>query len=140
MARKDHLDHLRNVPLFRTFGQRDLQKIARASDEVALPAGATIVDQGKTGTEAFVLLEGTATVRRSGRKVATLGPGAVIGELALLDRGPRTATVTADSDVRLLIIDARHFGAVLEEVPGLAQRLLGVLATRVRDLDKAVYG
>jgi CRP-like cAMP-binding protein len=79
-------------------------------------------------------------VKRNGRKVGTLGPGDAIGELSLLDHGPRTATVTADTPMTLLVLSAREFAGVLDEVPGLAQKLLAQLARRVRELDRQIYG
>ena len=105
-----------------------------------MEAGHVLVDQGDAGREAFVIVDGTATVKRNGRKVGTLGPGDSIGELALLDHGPRTATVTADTDLTALVLSAREFAGVIEEVPGLAQKLLGQLAARVRELDRQIYG
>ena len=92
------------------------------------------------GREAFVIRTGSATVRRNGKKVTTLGPGAVVGELSLLDRGPRTATVTADTECELLVIDQRHFAGVLQDVPTLASKMLAVLAGRIRDFDRTIYG
>ena len=128
--RTKHLEHLAEIPLFSALSKRDLGRIAKASNEVTVPAGHVLVDQGDAGREAFVLVEGTATVKRNGR----------IGELALLDHGPRTATVTADTSVTALVLSAREFSGVLEEVPGLAQKLLGQLAARVRELDRQIYG
>ena len=78
-GKKSYLAGLSKVSLFSSCSNKDLEKIAKAGDEVTIDAGATIVDQGQTGREAFVLLKGSATVRRNGKKVATLGPGAVIG-------------------------------------------------------------
>ncbi len=138
--RSKHLEHLAETPLFSALSKRDLQRLAKASNEVVRPAGSVLVDQGDAGREAFVLVEGAATVKRNGRKVGTLGPGDAIGELSLLDHGPRTATVTADTDVTLLVLSAREFSGVLEEVPGLAHKLLAQLATRVRELDRQIYG
>ena len=94
MAHKGaYLDHLASVPLFSACSKRELQKIAKASDELTIPAGKVLVEQGDTGRECFVLVSGTASVKRGTRKVATLGPGDCVGELSLLDHGPRTATV-----------------------------------------------
>jgi CRP/FNR family transcriptional regulator, cyclic AMP receptor protein len=141
MASKNaQLDHLRNVPLFSSCSTKDLQKIARASDELDVPAGHVICDQGQMGREAFVLMSGSATVRRNGKKVTTLGPGSVVGELSLLDRGPRTATVVTDTDTTLLVIDQRHFAGVIDEVPALAHKILAALAGRIRDFDRSMYG
>ena len=138
--KQDKLTHLRNVPLFAECSNRDLAKIAKASDEIDVAAGHVVCDQGQTGREAFVIMQGTATVRRNGKKVATLGAGAVVGELALLDRGPRTATVTTDTATTLLVIDSRHFAGVLQEVPTLAGKIMAVLAGRIRDFDRTIYG
>ena len=138
--RQAYLDHLARVPLFATCSTKDLQKIAKASDEIAVKAGTTLVDQGQQGREAFIVVDGTAAVKRNGRKITTLGPGAVIGELSLLDRGPRTATVTADTDMTVLGIDQRNFAGVIDQVPALAHKLLATLAGRIRDLDRANYG
>ncbi len=139
-GKKAYLDHLARVPLFSSLSTRELQRVARVTDEVKLPAGTTIIDQGQTGREAFIIAEGTATVRRNGKKVATLGPGAIVGELSLLDHGPRTATVTCDTDCSLLVIEARAFAAIIDEVPALAHKLMARLASRIRDLDQKSYG
>jgi CRP-like cAMP-binding protein len=139
-GKRAYLDHLRKVPLLSSCTNRDLQKIASAADEIQVPAGHVLVDQGQTGREAFVIVEGSATVRRNGKKVTTLGPGAVVGELSLLDHGPRTATVIADTDTTVLVVDQRHFLAVLDEVPALAHKLLASLASRIREFDRQYYG
>ncbi|CAN5524578.1 N/A [soil metagenome] len=138
--RSKHLEHLGEIPLFSALSKRDLQRIAKASNEITREAGAQLVDQGDAGREAFVIIEGTATVKRNNRKVGTLGPGDAIGELSLLDHGPRTATVTADTPMTLLVLSAREFSGVIEEVPGLAHKLMIELAKRVRDLDRQIYG
>ena len=138
--RQAYLDHLARVPLFATCSTKDLQKIAKASDEIAVKAGTTLVDQGQQGREAFIVVDGTASVKRNGRKITSLGAGAVIGELSLLDRGPRTATVTAETDMTVLVIDQRNFAGVIDQVPALAHKLLATLAGRIRDLDRANYG
>jgi CRP-like cAMP-binding protein len=141
MARNDgYLDHLRAVPLFAACSQKDLQRIARASDEADLPAGRVLTRQGETGRECFVIVEGEVKVERNGRKIASLGPGSCIGELSLLDKGPRTATATAQGPIKVLVLGPREFAGVLEEVPGLSRKLLSVLASRVRELDKTAFG
>jgi len=139
-SKRAYLDHLRNVPLFASCSNRELQTIAKATDELTVPAGHVLTDQGQMGREAFVIVDGSATVKRNGKKVATLGPGSVVGELSLLDHGPRTATVTADSDATVLVIEQRHFLGVLEDVPALARKLLATLAGRIREFDRQYYG
>jgi CRP-like cAMP-binding protein len=139
-SKRAYLDHLRNVPLFTACTNKELETIARATDEITLPAGHVLTDQGQTGREAFIIMDGSATVRRNGKKVATLGKGAVVGELSLLDHGPRTATVTTDAETTVLVLDQRHFLAVLDDVPSLSHKLLAALASKVRDFDRQYYG
>ncbi|MDG2113750.1 MAG: cyclic nucleotide-binding domain-containing protein [Actinomycetota bacterium] len=140
MARKDSIDKLRSVALFSGCSQRDLQKVARASDELTLPAGSILMEQGDMGREAFVILEGTAIVRRNRRKVAELGAGESVGELSVLDLGPRTATVEAGTDIRVLALTARALVGLLDENPALARKMLASMAGRVRDLDRKIFG
>jgi CRP/FNR family cyclic AMP-dependent transcriptional regulator len=139
-ARTNHLQHLAEIPLFSALSKKDLARIAKASNEITVEPGHVLVDQGDAGRDAYVIVSGTATVKRNGRKVATLKPGDSVGELALLDHGPRTASVVADTPVTALVLTAREFSGVLEEVPGLAQKLLAQLANRVRELDRQIYG
>ena len=139
-SKKAYIENLRNVPLFTGCTNKELERIARSGDEVKMTAGTLLADQGQTGREAFVVLDGTVSVRRNGRKVATLGPGAIVGELSLLDHGPRTATVMCDSDCSIFVISQRHFLAVVDDVPTIAHKLLASLAGRIRDLDRAYYG
>ena len=126
--------------LFSGCSQKELEKIAKAGDEVSMPAGSLIVDQGQTGREAFVILSGTVTVKRNGKKISTLGPGNIVGELSLLDHGPRTATVVCETDATFLLIDQRRFRGVVDDVPALAHKLLSSLASRIRDLDRQYFG
>jgi CRP/FNR family cyclic AMP-dependent transcriptional regulator len=140
MARQSHLDHLAAVPLFSTCSKKELQAVAKASDEVALPAGKVLCEQGAVGREAFIILDGTAEVRINQKPVASLGAGTCVGELALLDHGPRTATVVASSDLKALVIGAREFAGIVDEVPAISHKLLRSLASRVRQLDTQIYG
>ncbi len=141
MASKSaQIEHLQQVPLFSGCSKKDLQTIAKVGDEITMTAGTMIVDQGQMGREAFVILDGTVTVRRSGKKVTQLATGAVVGELSLLDHGPRTASVTCDTDCTLFVLDQRHFRGVLEDNPSIAMKLLGALASHIRDLDRQSYG
>jgi CRP-like cAMP-binding protein len=140
MARQSHLDHLASVSLFSACSKKELQAVARATDEVDLSAGRTLCEQGTIGREAFIIVDGTAEVRRNGKKVATLGPGTCVGELALLDHGPRTASVIAKTDMKALVIGAREFAGVVDEIPPIAHKLMKALAAKVRELDTQVYG
>ena len=139
-SKKAYVDHLKSVPLFAACTRKELELIARSGDEIKMTAGTMLVDQGQTGHEAFVIVEGAVTVKRNGRKIASLGPGAIVGELSLLDHGPRTARAECETDCTLFVVSQRHFLAVLDEVPALAHKLLAALAGRIRDLDRAYYG
>jgi CRP-like cAMP-binding protein len=141
MARRsDLVAHLKNVDLFSGLSRGELGKVAAIGTEQTFPAGSTMVDQGDMGRTAYVILDGTAVVRRGNRKVAELGAGAPVGELALLDKGPRTAYVVAETDVTALALSAKDFVKVLEEIPKVSIKLLGTLAARVRDLDRKAFG
>jgi CRP-like cAMP-binding protein len=140
MAHQSHLDHLSSVSLFSACSKKELQAVARATDELLLPAGRTLCEQGAPGREAFVIVDGTAGVWINGKKVATVGPGTCVGELALLDNGPRTATVVADTDVTALVIGVREFSSIIDDVPPMTHKLLRALASRIRELDTEVYG
>jgi|688.fasta_scaffold06245_3 CRP-like cAMP-binding protein len=135
MASKDHLTHLANLPLLSACSQRELQKVARVTDEVEVEANATLMEQGQLAREAFVIVSGTAEVRRDGTKVAVVGAGECVGELALLDHQPRSASVVALEPMTLLVIPSTAFTALLDDAPGLSRKLLGSLAKRIRDLD-----
>ena len=135
MPRDSKVAHLSNVRMFSALTKRELATVAQASDEVSAEAGQVLVKEGSIGHEFFLILEGTATVRRNGRKVATLGPGQYFGELAVLDRAPRNATVVADGPMQLLVLAQREFSAVLDTVPGVAHKLLRSMATRLREAD-----
>jgi len=139
-SKKAMLQYLQKVPLFSSLTTKDLEKIAKAGDTLTLPAGQMIIDQGQTGREAFVIINGEATVRRNGKKITTVGTGAVLGELSLLDHGPRTATVTCDTPCEVIVIDQRHFSAVLSDVPALSQKIMANLAARIREFDRQYYG
>lgn len=134
-----YLQHLADVPLFSSCSNRELQKIARAADEITVDEGREIVTQGATGHEAFIIIDGTARVVRNDQEIATMGPGDYFGELALLDGGPRTASVVATSPMTLLVLGQREFAGLIDEVPGLAHKILTSLAQVVRALDDKIY-
>lgn len=138
MARggKDNkLDQLAQVRLFSACNKKELALIGKASDEIRVPAGKVLCEQGKPGFEFYLILEGEATVRRNNKKVATLGPGGSFGELALLTRMPRNATVEAATDMNVLILGQREFSGLLDEVPGMAHKLLSSMAQRLSEAD-----
>jgi CRP/FNR family transcriptional regulator, cyclic AMP receptor protein len=140
VSKKTAVDHLSNVPMFAGCSKKELAAIAKASDRLSLAGGSTLTRQDESAREAFVILSGKATVKRNGRKVAELGPGDAVGELGLLDRGPRTATVTVDEPSEVLVIGPREFSALLTDVPTLSKKLMVTLAAKVRELDSKSFG
>jgi CRP-like cAMP-binding protein len=135
MARRNALDELARVPLFSACSKKELQIIARRAEHVNVPAGKVLVREGAAGAEFFVIVEGTAEVSRHGKEVAILGPGAFFGDLALLDRAPRNATITAKTPMELMVLGQREFAAMIDDVPGFAHKLLTGLAHRLREYD-----
>jgi len=135
MARDSRLDQLSQVRLFSAFNKKELGLIARASDEISVPAGKELVKEGSPGHEFFLILEGECSVRREVRHIATLKDGDYFGELALLDRAPRNATVVSETEASLLVLGQREFNGVLDEVPVLAHKMLTIMAARVREAD-----
>jgi CRP/FNR family transcriptional regulator, cyclic AMP receptor protein len=108
-----------------------LQRIARIADELDLRQGKVLIREGDRGREFFVIVSGEVEVRRKGRKVATLGPGSFVGEMALLSKIPRTATVTAVTPLDVLVITDRAFLDLLDRVPELWLKVARALAERV---------
>ncbi len=109
--------------------------MARRAEDVQVEPGRVLVTEGSTGSEFFVIIDGSANVSRRGRKVATLGPGDGFGELALLDKAPRNATVTAQTSMEIVVLGQREFGGLIDEVPGFARKLLAGMARRLRESD-----
>lgn len=126
-------DLLSSVELFASLSAKQRARIAAVSDELVIGAGGELMHEDDIGDACYVVGSGTLTVRRRGRKVATLGPGDVVGEMALLDGGPRTATVTADTRCVLISLDRPTFSAALLRSPDLAVALLAVLSGRLRE-------
>jgi CRP-like cAMP-binding protein len=133
-------DHLGTVPLFSHCSKGDLAKIARLADEIEVPAGRELITEGDIGHEAFVIVEGSAGVTRDGKEVTTLGVGEPFGEMALIDRSPRNATVTALTPMKVLVIGQREFTGLLDEVAGFRHSILSALANRLREKDLETYG
>ncbi len=129
------LPALRQVPLFAGLSDRHLRKVAKLVMPVRFDAGAAIVREGSPGHTFFVILEGRATVVRRGARPAKLRPGEYFGEMALLDRRPRSATVMAETELSALRISADPFGKLLRSEPSIAVALLETLSVRVRELE-----
>jgi CRP/FNR family transcriptional regulator, cyclic AMP receptor protein len=122
---------LKRVPLFARCSKKELAEIATIADEIDLPEGKQLTKEGGRGREFFVLLDGSADVRRNGRKVKTLGSGDFLGEIALVTKTPRTATVTTTSPVRALVVSEQNFRRLLKRSPDVQIKVLEALAERV---------
>ena len=129
---KNHkIDLLARVPLFAGCTKAELIEVALSTDEREARAGDILTKQGERGREFFILVEGAVAVGRNGRNVAELGPGDWFGEIAILTFKARTATVTAASPVRLLVISDRAFRSVVEATPRIALKVLRSVAERL---------
>jgi CRP/FNR family transcriptional regulator, cyclic AMP receptor protein len=125
------LELISRVPLFERCSKRELEQVASLADEVDLREGKVLTKEGERGREFFVLLEGTADVRRKGRIIRRLGPSDFFGEIALVSNVPRTATVVATSPIRTLVVTDRGFRGLLERSPAIQLKVLETLAERV---------
>jgi CRP-like cAMP-binding protein len=124
---------LAKVPLFSACSKKELAQISRLATEVSAPAGRVLAEEGHLGNEFVVILDGAASVHQGGRRLRTLGPGDYFGEIALLSKSRRLATVIADTPMRLEVINRSEFSTLLDEVPSLARKLLAGLASIVED-------
>jgi CRP-like cAMP-binding protein len=131
LHRNEKVELIKRAPLFWSCSKRELQQIAQIADEIDLRVGKEMTRQGERGREFFVLLEGDAEVVKDGRSINTLGAGDFFGEIALVSDRPRTATVTATSPVRALVITDRAFRCLLEDQPDIQTKVLAALAARL---------
>jgi CRP/FNR family cyclic AMP-dependent transcriptional regulator len=125
------IDLIRKVPLFARCSRAELKEIAMLADEIDLKEGKEMTREGAPGREFFVLLDGTADVKKNGRRVNTLGAGDFFGEIALVSREPRTATVIATSPVRALVITDRSFRRLLDDAPQVQTKVMEAMAQRL---------
>jgi len=131
------MERLAKVPLFSGCSQRELQTIARTVKDIDHEAGTIIAREGDPGVGLFVIVDGKAEVTIGGKRKAMLGPGEFFGEIALLDGGPRTATVTATTDIELLGLTEWVFRGLMQEHPKIAIKTLEAMAGRLRNATKA---
>ena len=126
------LERLSQLSLFARCDRRELAAVASRTTTVRARRGEILMRQGAPAREVFVIVEGSARVVRDGDPIATLGPGDVCGELAMLDHGPRTATVVAESDLLVEASTEQEFTELLNEIPSLSTELLKQLSVRLR--------
>jgi voltage-gated potassium channel len=135
--RTSYTELLGQVELFRGCTKRELSAIASTTTAVDQPAGAVMCRQGSIGTQAFVIVDGKAVVSIDGVDVAEVGPGSFFGEMALLDGGPRVATVTAATPMHLLVLSRPDFNRLILDVPKVARRMLEAVGIRLRQVEQS---
>jgi CRP/FNR family cyclic AMP-dependent transcriptional regulator len=131
LGRNAKVDLLRSVPLFAGCSKTELRELATTADEIDLRAGHVLTREGRPGREFFVLVDGTVRVTKDGKEIAELSGGDWFGEIALLTKVPRTATVTATSDVRALVVTDRAFRRLVETMPSIALKVLASVGERL---------
>ena len=138
--KSDKLAHIKAVDLFAGLSQKQLNEVAAHCEEVNVPKGSVLAQQDSIGRECFILVSGDVTIRRNNRKIASKYAGDIVGEMALLDDLPRTATAVAASDVDMLVLNRRDFKVLLKEVPGFAEKILSSLSQQLRATNKKWVG
>lgn len=127
---------LSKLEFFEDFSDDELKRIRSMAEEVGATAGAVLMEQGDVGQEAFVITSGQAGVYVNGNRVATIGAGSAVGEMALLDRRPRSATVKALTDLEMLSFDSKRFQQLLESMPKAATRIISQLNAKLREQNQ----
>jgi len=140
LGQDEKMTYLQRVHLFEACSSRQLRAIARIADVQEVPAGEVLARTGEPGDRFFVIVDGSARVEVSPQNQGHMGPGAFFGEISLLDGEPRSATVIADTAMRLLVIPRRDFVTLLREVPSLTERMLITLCQRLRSAERAIHG
>ena len=129
------LELLRRIPLFAGLNRRQIERLGQLTDEVDVPDGRVLMRQGDPGHEMFIVISGTVKIERDGREIARRSDGEFVGEIALVDHGPRSATVTTEGRARLIVIGHQAFNSLMDEFPGLEREVLRTLAQRVRNVE-----
>jgi CRP-like cAMP-binding protein len=132
MVADEKLEHLRRVPLFSRLGRSELERVSQLTDEIEVGLDQLLTEQGETGHEFFIVLDGRLMVLDGHTPIATLGPGDFFGEIALIESRPRTATVRAEGISRLMVIGHREFHALMDEFPEVRRAVMDALADRLR--------
>ena len=131
LRRNAKVDLISHVPLFAACSKGELELVAGIADEIALPAQTSVFEQGKKGREFCILVAGEVEIRQGARLLRVLSAGDFFGEIALILDAPRSATVIAATDVRLLVIDQAAFRRLLREAPSIQEKVLEALASRL---------
>ena len=131
---------LASIDLFAGLSKKDLAAIDRLMTPVDIKAGKEFIKEGTTGREAFIIVEGTASVWRNGKLITSVEKGAIMGDMALLAGVHRSATVRAETDMTLEVLNRKEFEQLLDKSPGLARKLLVTTIKRVHELEPSLLG
>ena len=126
-------NEINQVPLFSELSRNEIKSLKMLMTEIGISSGRTVVREGDVGREFMIILSGTASVSKQGNKFATLGPGDFFGELSLLGKGPRSATVTAETDLQLKALNRREFATMLDKNPKIAEKVLADAHSRASE-------
>jgi len=135
MRKDERIEFLRRVWLFERCSNKELALLATNTTPLHVKAGSVLAREGDIGREFFVVVSGKAIVSRNGIEIGVLGAGSFFGEMALLDREPRSATVTASEPSEVLVLTAQAFTNVVDTMPSVDRKMLTVLASRLRDVE-----
>ena len=138
--RSDKIAHIKSIPLFSNLSQKELAEVARHCDEMSVASHQVLANEGSPGDECFIIVSGEITIRRNHRKLAVKGAGEIVGEMALLDELPRSATLVTSQDSNLLVFSRRDFRLLINELPSVSRKLLETLSQRLRETDKSWLG
>lgn len=130
-------DRLKEISIFSELSKKELRHVSKLMTEIDVKEGRALTREGEVGREFMIILEGEAAVRRGGRKIASLGPGDFLGELAVLSGAPRTADVIATSDMTLQTLNRREFMSLLDESGAIAKKILIGAVKRLHDLESS---
>jgi CRP-like cAMP-binding protein len=134
-SKAEQIELLGNVSLFSECSKKELGQVASMMEERRVESGSQLTREGEDGDEFFVVAEGLADAIIGGKKVGSIKPGSFFGEMALLDQGPRVATVRTKLPTRVLVLDAKGFATVVRDSPSVALKVMKTLAERLRALE-----
>ncbi len=129
------LELLKRVPLFSGLQRRELEQLETITDEIDVAAGTVLVQEGRVAHEFFIIVSGEVAIDKAGRRINALTSGDFLGEIALIDGGPRTATATASTACRLLVLTHGGFSQLLDTSPDIRRSVMEALGQRLRRLE-----
>ncbi|MCB0996707.1 MAG: cyclic nucleotide-binding domain-containing protein [Acidimicrobiales bacterium] len=137
MSKHDAVERLQSIPMFAELSSRELKRVSKLMTQIEVREGRDLTTEGEVGREFMIIVEGSAVVRRKGRKIAELGPGDFFGELAVLSGEPRNATVTAATPMTLEALNRREFMSLLDEEPKIAKKVLLGAVKRLQEVESS---